>query len=182
MGSQSFKQRECDKMGVTVSGIEATLKNLDEVPDDLREEFANRLNATAEGIRSEAIKQLTNQGAIGTSGLLRASVQVRNRADASDLRAAVKAGGSAKSGSVDYAAFVEFGTKPHFPPVEAVTGQTEALDRWVELKVDSEDTESTAFAIAKKISQVGTDPQPYMRPAAREGQTILKRELSKIEI
>jgi HK97 gp10 family phage protein len=169
-------------MGITVSGIEATIENLDEVPDELRKQFANRLNATAEGIRSEAIKQLTKQSAIGVSGLLRASVQVRNRAKATDLRAVVKAGGSAKKGTVDYATFVEFGTKPHFPPVEAVTGEVEALDRWVELKVDPEDTESTAFAIAKTISRVGTDPQPYMRPAARKGQTILKRELSKIDL
>jgi len=109
-------------------------------------------------------------------------VQVRSRADASDLSAVVKAGGSAEGGTVDYATYVEFGTKPHFPPVEAVTGEVEALDRWVDVKLNPEDTEAVAFQVARRIAQVGTDAQPFMRPAAKEGRDILQKRLSSLDL
>jgi HK97 gp10 family phage protein len=169
-------------MGVDIDGVQATLSNLGELPREIRQQVATKLNETAELTRTEAIQNITDEGAIGTSGMLRASVQVRSRADATDLRAVVEAGGSAQGGTVDYATFVEFGTKPHFPPVEAVTGEVEALDRWVDVKLNAEDTESAAFQVARKIAQVGTDAQPFMRPAAQEARDIFQKRMSSIDL
>jgi HK97 gp10 family phage protein len=61
--------------------------------------------------------------------------------------------------SVDYAAFVEFGTKPHWPP-------SGALDGWARRHGIS-----PAFLVARAIARRGTKPQPYMEPAARESQS-----------
>lgn len=169
-------------MGVELDGAQVTLEALNDLPREIRKELATELNNTAELTRSEAVQNITDEGAIGVSGLLRASVQVRDRADASDLTATVKAGGSAEGGSVDYAVFVEFGTKPHFPPVEAVTGEVEPLDRWVELKLSPDDRESAAFQVARKIAQTGTDEQPFMRPAAKEAQDIFERRMDSINL
>lgn len=64
-------------------------------------------------------------------------------------------------GSVSpYAPFVEFGTRPHFPPLDAIR-------RWCSLKGIPE---SAAFPIAKKISEAGTPEQPFMAPALKVGQ------------
>ena len=49
-----------------------------------------------------------------------------------------------------YAVAVEKGSKPHFPPIEALTGKMESLDMWARLKGIS------AFAVAKGIAKKGT--------------------------
>jgi hypothetical protein len=56
--------------------------------------------------------------------------------------------------NVVYAPYIEFGTKPHFPPVKAIR-------QWVWLKrkdfgLKDNEVDGVAFAIAKRISKVGT--------------------------
>lgn len=57
-----------------------------------------------------------------------------------------------------YGAYVEFGTKPHFPPVAP-------LERWASIKLGSP---GAGFVIARKISKKGTRAQPYVEPAFRD--------------
>ncbi len=57
--------------------------------------------------------------------------------------------------SAPYAAFVEFGTEPHMPPVEP-------LEQWAKRKLGQE---GIGWAIAKKIAKEGTEPKPFLRPA-----------------
>jgi hypothetical protein len=61
-------------------------------------------------------------------------------------------------GSFDtkYALWVELGTKPHFPPVDALRG-------WTRRHLGDEDL---AFVVARAIARKGTDAQPYLRPSA----------------
>ena len=59
-----------------------------------------------------------------------------------------------------YAPYVEYGTRPHFPPLDAIR-------RWCALKGIPI---AAAFPIAKKISERGTPAQPFMRPALKAGQ------------
>jgi HK97 gp10 family phage protein len=59
-----------------------------------------------------------------------------------------------------YAPFVEFGTRPHFPPLDAIR-------EWCRLKGIPE---SAAFPIAKKIAERGTEAQPFMYPALQAGK------------
>lgn len=54
--------------------------------------------------------------------------------------------------NVDYSIYVEFGTRPHFPPVQALEGWAERHD-------------ISPFALALSIARRGTAPQPYMKPA-----------------
>jgi len=67
---------------------------------------------------------------------------------------------------LNYAPAVELGTKPHFPPVEA-------LIDWVRSKLhitDEKSARGVAFLIARKISRVGTKEQ---RPFGRVYQAQL---------
>lgn len=54
-----------------------------------------------------------------------------------------------------YAPYVEFGTSPHFPPLNAIR-------EWAGRVLGNEDA---AFAIAKKIARHGTKPQSFLRKA-----------------
>ena len=59
--------------------------------------------------------------------------------------------------NVEYAPWVEYGTRPHFPPVAAIAD-------WAR-RVIGDGSRSTAFLIARAISRRGTKAQPYLRPA-----------------
>ncbi|WP_457556329.1 hypothetical protein [Candidatus Pyrohabitans sp.] len=63
-----------------------------------------------------------------------------------------------------YAAFIEYGTEPHMPPVEP-------LKRWA--KRHGMD-EKAGWAIAMKIKKEGTEPKPFLRPAFDEGAARAK--------
>ena len=53
----------------------------------------------------------------------------------------------------NYAPYVEFGTRPHFPPVAA-------LERWAKQKG------LNPWVVAKSIAQKGTEAHPHFWPAA----------------
>lgn len=54
------------------------------------------------------------------------------------------------SSTLNYAAAVEKGSRPHFPPIEALTGKKESLDLWAQQKG------LNPFAVAKGIAKRGT--------------------------
>lgn len=64
-----------------------------------------------------------------------------------------------------YALYVELGTAPHWPPVDAIR-------RSMRLKTMEE-----AWPIARAIAERGTKPHPYLRPAADEFYPDLKRRI-----
>lgn len=55
---------------------------------------------------------------------------------------------------LEYGRYVAFGTKPHFPPPEALAG-------WAK----RHGMEGAEYAIALKIAEEGTEAQPFLRPA-----------------
>jgi len=59
-----------------------------------------------------------------------------------------------------YAPYVEFGTRPHFPPLDAIR-------EWCRVKGIPEEA---VFPIAKKIAERGTQAQPFLRPAFLVGK------------
>lgn len=70
----------------------------------------------------------------------------------------------------DYWKYVENGTKPHFPPVDAIK-------QWIKvkpvlprpLKDGKLPTENQlAYLIGRKISKVGTKPNPFLAPTISE--------------
>jgi len=66
---------------------------------------------------------------------------------------------------------VEYGSKPHFPPIGAI-------QKWVERKlgVKGKKSHSIAWAIAKKMEKKGTEPRPFIRPSIDEA--IVRYNLS----
>jgi hypothetical protein len=78
-----------------------------------------------------------------------------------------------------HARFVEFGTDPRekMPPVEVI-------ERWVirkGIERKGKASRQAAWAIAKFIQKRGTEPHPYLRPAANEAMVRMK-EFVKDEV
>jgi len=69
-----------------------------------------------------------------------------------------------------YAAAVEYGTSPHFPPISE-------LQLWAGRVLGDEDA---AYPVARKIAVSGTQPQPYLRPAFEEVAPQLRSALEEL--
>lgn len=110
-------------------------------PEIVREELTSAMDEATSLLEGEA-KDLTPVGAMG---LLRQSILAQEPRVLADQVIGVV--GTA----LDYAVPVELGTKPHFPPVEA-------LEDWVRrrLGVAEKDARRVAFLVARKIAAHGT--------------------------
>lgn len=93
------------------------------------------------------------------TGRLRASISYRLISAGTEVLA-VEVGTN-----VQYAPYVEFGTRPHFPPPEA-------LKRWAKLHGMKPGAE---FAIARKIAVEGTPPKPFLFPALNANKSKIER-------
>lgn len=69
-----------------------------------------------------------------------------------------------------YGLFVELGTRPHFPPVEA-------LKPWARLKLGNE---NLAWAVAKKIAKRGTKAKPFFQPAVNESLPTIRTNFGEL--
>lgn len=76
----------------------------------------------------------------------------------------------------DYWKYIEYGTKPHFPPVDAIK-------KWIKVKPilprplsnGKLPTENQlAYLIGRKISKVGTKPKPFLQPTLTEFDLVGK--------
>ena len=74
-----------------------------------------------------------------------------------------------------YGGAVRGGTRPHFPPPSA-------LYDWVMVKlgVPMPAARGVAFMIARKISEVGTKPQPYQKEALKANMTKIQNVVNGI--
>lgn len=64
----------------------------------------------------------------------------------------------------DYWKYIEYGTKPHFPPIDKIRQWIKVkpvLPRAIDGKLPTEN--QLAYLISRKISKVGTKPQPFLK-------------------
>lgn len=75
----------------------------------------------------------------------------------------------------DYWKYVEYGTRPHFPPIQAIRKWIDVkpvLPRPMKGKLPTPD--QLAFLIARKISRVGTRPKPFLNKTISDFNLIDK--------
>jgi hypothetical protein len=74
--------------------------------------------------------------------------------------------------SAPYSAHLEFGTDPHFPPIEPIQA-------WAKRKLGLTDEEAkkAAWAICKTIEKEGSEPRPFFRDAIEATKSKFKGEL-----
>lgn len=123
------------ELRVTVDGLDGLKGKL--TPELLRGPVRDFLERAGREVEREA-----KERAVVDTGRLRSSITTR----VETWRAIVGT-------NVRYAPFVEFGTRPHFPPPAAL--QPWARRHGLRL----------AWALARAIARRGTKPHPFMRPA-----------------
>lgn len=183
------------RLGLDVDGAAELIENLHSVPDVLEEEGVDALKEAAEFGMDSAKTRLRQKTSPYGAGTLADTIKLRVLRRAERTVIFVKAGSprTTKQG-FGYEFAVEFGARPHFPPVKRLTGQTEDLDRWVrrmnptprtddqqEMSQD-ELNEEVAYLIARKISRVGLSEQPFMRPGFNAARGKARKEVRKMDL
>jgi len=182
-------------LGLDVDGASQLIENLSSVPDVLEDEATSALKEAAEFGMDSAKTRLRQKTSPYGLGTLADTIKLRTLKRADKTVIFVKAGDprTTKQG-FGYEFAVEFGARPHFPPVKRLTGQTEDLDRWVrrmsptprtDEQQDMSQTElneEVAYLIARKISQVGLQEQPFMRPGFNAARGKARKEVRKFDL
>lgn len=75
---------------------------------------------------------------------------------------------------LDYGVWVEKGTRPHWPPLKPLVEWSKAKHNYSE-----EEAHSHARAVQRTISEKGTKPYPYIRPAHEAIRKIVASEIAK---
>jgi HK97 gp10 family phage protein len=136
---------------VDLRGVDGMTRNIRLVRETFPEWLAEANAKTAEVVRKGARRNIRNIDAYAT-GTMYDSIQVTS--SPGGLVFAV--GSTAK-----YAPYVEFGTRPHWPPLDAIR-------EWCRVKGIPE---SAAFPIARAIARRGLPERPFLYPALLEGMT-----------
>ena len=126
-------------------------RNIRLVREKFPEWLADANEQTAEVVRKGARRNIRNIDAYAT-GTMYESIEVTH--SPGGLVFAV--GSTAK-----YAPYVEFGARPHFPPLDAIR-------EWCRVKGIPE---SAAYPIARAIARRGLPERPFLYPAFLEGMT-----------
>jgi len=134
---------------VDMRGIEGLQKNILAVRNGFPEWAAEANAETAEVIRTLAQRNIQEIDAIAT-GKMAAGVEVAYSRAGLVFAVGTKAA---------YGVFVELGTRPHFPPLDAIR-------EWCRVRgID----EKAAYPIALAISRRGLPERPWLRPAFLAG-------------
>lgn len=143
---------------ISAPTLAAIDRGLAEAPSIVRRELLAMMTTITQGLQGEVQDAMP-----AVSGLTRASIG----GDAFSTPAGVL---GVVGSSQPAALFVELGTKPHMPPVDA-------LVPWVRevLGVQGVRARSVAFLIARKIARKGTPAQlPFKRTLERMRPTIVR--------
>ena len=150
--------------------IQVSVKGTAELQKALRQYGAKAEKLVAAALYREAegvMAKSKEESPVGVDGNLRASGFV-NLPETVNGKIRVELGYGGPSAS--YALYVHEGTRPHFPPVDA-------LKPWAKKFLGDE---SAAFAVARKIARVGTKAtkfleRPLRQRAAGMGERIAAR-------
>lgn len=144
---------------IEIKGVERLLKGLEDLAK-APERVHGALVKTGMVVQANARVNLDLKGTTNT-GRLSQSIEIEDR----PFENAVIVGTN-----VQYAPFVEFGTRPHMPPVEP-------LVEWAHLKLHDD---KMGYVTARLIAKRGTKPKPFMRPAVRVGQQFFGQYVRRV--
>jgi hypothetical protein len=132
-------------ISVKITGLDLIRNNLTAVDPAIIVGIAGANRETADEIANLARNNIKGLNAFDTGGLYE-SIDIQMSAAGLVFTVGAKAA---------YAPFVEFGTSPHFPPVEPIR-------EWCRHRGIPEEY---AFVIARAISERGTPERPFLYPA-----------------
>lgn len=145
-------------MRLEFRGVQATIENIQRVGRQL-----NRLDAPIREATLLVTRSARKNAPVDT-GVLRASIMPGSRRQG-DITVGVV------GSNVHYAPFMELGTRPHWPPIDA-------LETWARRHG------TTAFLVARAIARRGLRPRRYLQRAlddnARRIRQLIGNYVSKV--
>lgn len=140
------------------NGMQQVIQNLSTMEKNIVQEIVYGCQA----VQAQTITDARSFVPIGVTGALSQSLQPGAITVSDDnVEAVVEA-------NADYASFVEFGTRPHFPPVEA-------LKDWAAKFLGDE---ALAFLVARAISRRGTIAHPFLGPALVQNLPVFRNAMA----
>lgn len=136
-----------------VRGLIETQRKMEQVVRDLH--GAPMLDAMRSAVL--LVDRDAKKGAPVDTGRLRASITPEVRTQGNDVLGVV-------GSNVEYAPFVELGTKPHWPPISA-------LEVWARRHGTS------AFVVARAVARHGTKPKKYLQNAFIKNAVAIQRKI-----
>jgi hypothetical protein len=137
---------------MTVKGTDQVIKNLSVIEKNIVREIING----AQAVQAKTVIDARSNVPTGVTGALSLSIQAGDITITDDnVEALVLA-------NADYSSFVEFGTRPHFPPIDA-------LKDWCEKVLGDA---GLAWVVARAISRRGTLAHPFMGPALIQNMPV----------
>lgn len=136
---------------LSISGLDAIRRGFEQAPQTTRQELSGAMQEAVLLVEREVRENLPR-----VSGLTAGSIT----SDVASLPAGVL---GVVGSSQPSALFLELGTRPHMPPVEA-------LQPWVRAVLgisDPKENRSVAFLVAQKIARHGTEAQLPFERASR---------------
>jgi len=138
---------------IKVKGLSELIAGLEKGSSLIKDSVGEAMRKSTELVKQKA-RRTAGSPPIVFRGELARSIQ----ATVSAMKGKVVAGAK-------HAPFVEFGTRPHFPPVAP-------LERWAATKLGSA---GLGFVIARKIAERGTKAQPFFEPAVDDSLKDIER-------
>lgn len=132
-----------------------------------------------EKLELTTIKKITDDFVVELKNKLKANDSYASGTLSNSLKGIVKQNGKYIVISIqleDYWEYIENGTKPHWPPVDAIK-------KWISVKPvlprplksgKLPTSNQLAFLIARKISRVGTKAKPFLKPTITDFDLINK--------
>jgi len=137
------------------------------------------MNDLADFIQTEAVEILKGpEGAFDTGFLARSITTNKNKLLEKEVYA-----------TANYAPYVEFGTRPHFPPVDAIYEWVWRKRRVFRIapkkkvvrngRVYYKEVLDIAWKIAYNMKKRGTEAHPFLRPAVNTGKSKVKEIIGR---
>lgn len=169
-------------------------QNIEAAFEGVRKLLEQKMYFVMEKLRADAVNIIDENKAVAW-GQMRANVLYEVTREAGKIMGVV---GTAKN--VPYSVFRHEGTKPHWPPIEAIQkwvvqkglvmspvnkptslrGLRSSKSKGASAALST--TQSVAFLIARKISKMGTTGLPFLRMALDQNMDWIKNEFDSVKI
>lgn len=145
---------------ITVEGLKELIASLENMDSTASQEARRYLRAwSIHGVKQAQI-HILNIGAVDTNELIQG---FHYDLSSSKLESVIKPSEKADK----YAAAIEYGTSPHFPPIKAIQG-------WADRHG------IPAWAVALKIAREGTKARPYIQPTYEDLENHVDSDLDNL--
>lgn len=154
-------------VSVDVRGEEQIRQHLEDAGEKAEEAVQRGIAASALEMQSEAKLRVPT----GVGNRLRSSIRWRFTRGRYDAAVGVFEGTTRSGWQINYAPYVEFGTRAAVGNPVGRPPPVEPIRLWAERVLGAKDA-STTYLVWRSVWQEGTEPQPFLEPAMLDSRDV----------